>query len=65
MLYVLGSWFAGLAVQGWASIMATMLIIGSVQLIVIGILGEYIGRLYMQSKARPLFIVDQVLRDEG
>ena len=65
MLYVLGSWFAGLAVQGWASIMATMLIIGSVQLIVVGILGEYIGRLYMQSKARPLFIVDQVLRDEG
>jgi dolichol-phosphate mannosyltransferase len=65
MIYVLASWMAGAVVAGWTSLMATVLIIGSVQLIVVGILGEYIGRLYMQSKARPLFIVDQLLRDEG
>ena len=61
-LYVLGSWAAGAAVPGWASIMAAVLLIGSVQLIVIGILGEYVGRLYMQAKGRPLFVVDRVLR---
>jgi dolichol-phosphate mannosyltransferase len=65
MIYVLASWMAGAVVAGWTSLMATVLIIGSVQLIVVGILGEYIGRLYMQSKARPLFIVDQLLRDEA
>ncbi|HCY99487.1 MAG: glycosyltransferase [Rhodobacterales bacterium RIFCSPHIGHO2_02_FULL_62_130] len=65
MIYVLASWLAGAVVAGWTSLMATVLIIGSVQLIVVGILGEYIGRLYMQSKARPLFIVDQLLRDEA
>lgn len=62
MVYVGISWASGAAVAGWASLMAAVLIIGSVQLIVIGILGEYIGRLYMQAKARPLFVVDQVLR---
>jgi dolichol-phosphate mannosyltransferase len=63
MVYVLVSWASGAAVAGWTSLMATVLIIGSVQLFVIGILGEYIGRIYLQSKARPLFIVDKVLRD--
>jgi len=63
MVYVLASWASGAVVAGWTSLMATVLIIGSVQLFVIGILGEYIGRIYMQSKARPLFIVDKVLRD--
>ena len=63
LIYVLVSWASGAVVAGWTSLMATVLIIGSVQLFVIGILGEYIGRIYLQSKARPLFIVDKVLRD--
>lgn len=64
MVYVLGSWASGAVVAGWTSLMAAVLIIGSVQLFVVGILGEYIGRLYMQSKARPLFIIDKVLRKD-
>lgn len=56
--------FSGSTVPGWTSLMLVVLIISSVQLVVVGIMGEYIGRLYMQSKARPLFIVDQVLASQ-
>ncbi len=61
-LYVLASWAMGASVQGWPSLMATVLLMGSVQLIVVGILGEYLGRLYIQSKGRPLYIVDRMVR---
>ena len=64
MVYVGASWLSGGTVAGWTSLMAAVLLIGSVQLIVIGILGEYVGRLYMQSKTRPLYFVDKVLRTE-
>lgn len=63
LAYELFTWLGGATVPGWALVMAAVLVIGAVQLIVVGILGEYVGRLYMQSKARPLFIVDKVLRD--
>jgi polyisoprenyl-phosphate glycosyltransferase len=41
-----------------------MLLLGGTQLIVIGILGEYVGRTYIEAKRRPLFVVEQVLRTE-
>lgn len=46
-------------VAGWSSIMVGMLFLGAVQLITIGILGEYIGRIYDQVKMRPVFTVDK------
>jgi len=49
----------GFPVHGWASLMVGMLFIGAVQLITVGILGDYIGRIYDQVKMRPLFIVDE------
>lgn len=64
-LYVLLGFIRGTTVQGWTSVMLIVLILGAIQLIVIGILGEYVGRLYMQSKQRPLFVIDEVLRDEA
>jgi dolichol-phosphate mannosyltransferase len=57
------SWLAEEAVPGWTSLMAAVLIIGSAQLIVLGVFGEYLGRLYMEAKRRPLFVVDTLLRD--
>ena len=45
---------------GYASLMVAMLLLGGVQLMTIGILGEYVGRLYMESKKRPLYILQDV-----
>ena len=47
------------AIPGWASLFIASLFIGGVQLICIGILGEYIGRIYEEVKRRPLYIVDE------
>lgn len=62
LLYVLASWMLGAVVSGWTSITAIVLILGSVQLMVVGVLGEYVGRLYMESKGRPMFVIQDIVR---
>ena len=62
LLYVLRAWLSGETVQGWTSLMVVVLVIGSVQLICLGVFGEYLGRLYMESKQRPLFIIESIHR---
>ncbi len=47
----------GVVVPGYASLLVFILFFGSVQLISVGVLGEYIGRIYMETKSRPLFLV--------
>ncbi|MEB3329673.1 MAG: glycosyltransferase family 2 protein [Candidatus Sericytochromatia bacterium] len=47
----------GIDVPGYASLLVTVLFLGSLQLISVGILGEYIGRIYMEAKQRPVYIV--------
>lgn len=53
--------FMGYTLPGYASIMVSILFLGGVQLITIGILGEYIGRIYNEAKARPLYIIEETL----
>lgn len=47
------------AIPGWASLFSAVLFIGGVQLICIGVLGEYIGRIYEEIKKRPLYIIEK------
>jgi len=48
----------GVDVPGYASLLTVILFLGGIQLVGIGVLGEYIGRIYMESKRRPLYIVE-------
>jgi dolichol-phosphate mannosyltransferase len=50
----------GITVQGWATIMIGMLFLGGVQLICLGIIGEYIARIFNQTKNRPMYVVEKV-----
>ncbi len=50
----------GINFPGYTSIMAAILLLGGVQLSVLGILGEYIGRIFEQGQQRPLYLVDQI-----
>lgn len=56
---ILRTMIFGVDVPGYASIMAAVLCMGGVQLICLGIMGEYVGRIYRESKQRPLFIVEE------
>lgn len=56
--YVLyGNWFSDGNASGWTSLMMVMLILGGCQLFIMGILGEYIGTIFMESKKRPSYVI--------
>ncbi|MDO8370149.1 MAG: glycosyltransferase family 2 protein [Candidatus Nitrotoga sp.] len=59
--YVIVNYFLGHTVEGWTSLAVIILTLGSVQLFVAGVMGEYLGRLYIESKGRPLFIIQEVV----
>ena len=61
LVYTLFSWSIGNVLPGWTSLAALVLILGSVQLLVLGIFGEYLGRMYMETKRRPLYVVGEVV----
>ncbi len=55
---------AGTSVPGWASMTCIICFIGGVQLICLGVLGEYIGKIYLEVKGRPRYIISQRTEDE-
>lgn len=56
---ILKTLFLGIDVPGYASLLTTVLFLGGINLIGIGVIGEYIGRMYIESKRRPSYIVDR------
>ena len=50
----------GQTIVGWATIMVALLFLGGVQLICLGIIGEYIGRIFNETKSRPIYIIDTI-----
>lgn len=56
------AYFVHSTIRGWTSIMSVILIFLAAQFLFLGLIGEYVGRLYMETKRRPLFIVQEVRR---
>ncbi|WP_310830418.1 glycosyltransferase family 2 protein [Paenibacillus pedocola] len=62
-LYVVFSKLFNATVSGWTSIMASLWFIGSVQLLALGVIGEYVGKIYNEVKHRPLYTIEEVVSD--
>ena len=61
-VYILISLFRGHTVRGWASTMMSIWLLGGLQLIALGVIGEYVGKIYMETKRRPKFILEEHLK---
>ena len=57
-------WAMGMTVAGWASVICSVWAIGGLILLSLGVIGEYIGKIYLETKERPRFIIREVLDDE-
>jgi dolichol-phosphate mannosyltransferase len=65
LVYIGIGFFTGSAIQGWTSLMLVVVILGAVQMFVLGMIGEYLGRLYIEAKRRPLYIVSEIAGHAG
>lgn len=59
IIYALISWATGHVVAGWSSSFIGTTLIGGIQLISLGVIGEYVGKIYMETKGRPRYIVEE------
>ena len=57
--YAVMSYFSGATISGWASVIVTIAFFGGIQLMILGIIGMYLGKLFMQSKQRPHYIINE------
>jgi len=65
ILFIAYSWLSGRSIQGWTSLMLVVVVLGAVQMFVLALMGEYIGRLYNEAKGRPLYVVQEVAGGRG
>ena len=61
LFYIAWGFFEGAPVQGWTSTMLVVVVLSAAQMFVLGMIGEYLGRLYVESKRRPLYLVADVV----
>ena len=64
IIYALVSYFTGNVVSGWASSLIVTCFLGGIQLISLGVIGEYVGKIYMETKGRPRFIISERTEDK-
>lgn len=65
LIYSVVQWAMGGTVMGWASLICSVWAIGGLILLSLGVIGEYIGKIYLETKARPRFLIREVLDHEG
>jgi dolichol-phosphate mannosyltransferase len=65
IIYIAFAWLSGRSIQGWTSLMLVVVVLGAIQMFVLALMGEYIGRLYNEAKRRPLYIVQEVAGGDG
>ena len=63
LLYALISYFAGWAVDGWTAIVCSIWLLGGLQMLCLGVVGGYIGKIYSEVKARPRYRVEEYLKN--
>ena len=64
IIWVLLTKLFGVTVSGWASMVCAIFFMGGVQLLCLGVIGEYVGKIYNEAKARPRFIISETTFDE-
>ena len=64
LIYSIVRWAMGETIIGWASVICSVWAIGGLILLSLGVIGEYIGKIYLETKARPRFLIREVLDDE-
>ena len=64
LIYALISYFSGHVVPGWTSLIVSVWFLGGLQLVAIGLVGQYIGKIYLEVKHRPRYNIEKLLTDE-
>ena len=64
LIYTIVRWATGAAITGWASTLCSIWAIGGLMLLAIGVIGEYIGKIYLETKERPRYLIEQVLDEQ-
>ncbi|NLL79086.1 MAG: glycosyltransferase family 2 protein [Clostridiales bacterium] len=64
LIYSLVRKFMGETIVGWTSLMVSIWMVGGIQLLCLGIIGEYIGKIYSETKKRPRYIIESILYEE-
>lgn len=64
-VYIFLNWlYFGIEVSGWISLMLVVLLVSGIQMLFLGLIGEYIGRIFQESKGRPLYIISEIVASQ-
>lgn len=63
LIYSVVRWAMGATILGWASVMCSVWAIGGLILLSLGVIGEYVGKIYLETKGRPRFLIKDILED--